>query len=550
MACKRSGVRSPLAPFFYYMQNFLLSLKTFFKTKLFFFILLTVIAFLLYGKSINYDFINLDEETLIQNNIEYLSSTKNIPIFFLTSCYFTKTSFYYRPILTISFSLESALFGLNKKIYHFTNIILFILSLYLMYLFSLKININEQIVKFIILLFCIHPIFTTLPVWIPGRNDTLATIFIILSFINFISYIKYHKKLNLFLLISFFTLSIFTKESTIFLFILYPLFLYCFQYKISKKKLFRIYTYLFLIIFIYLFLRNISVASIGIQNFFTNYFEHLNNCFFGISNYIYFFFIPNNIPTLFFNETTSYTHLFIFFLITLALSIFYYKNVNYHKELLFSTVWFLIFLLPTFLQKEYVFLTHRLFISSVGFLIILSLFIEKLIKTFPSTKKILIYIFIVIFVLLFYLSFNFQNIYTNKQTYWQQAYIDAPKYHLVSYNLANLYLQHENYEKYKEFMFQAYNLSNGDVHIFNIMPILIKEGQIDKVKEICFNILQDKDAKLFHQIGANSTLGNIYLEKGNLSEAYKYLKTALMLDKHNFDLQNKVKLLETKLNGN
>ena len=130
------------------------------------------------------------------------------------------------------------------------------------------------------------------------------------------------------------------------------------------------------------------------------------------------------------------------------------------------------------------------------------------------------------------------------------AYSNSPKYHLVSYNLANIYLQNGNYELYKKFMFQAYNLSTGDVHIFNIMPILLKDGQIDKVKEICFNILQDKDAKLFHKIGANTTLGNIYLEENNLPEAYKYLKNALQLDIMNIDLKNKVKLLETKLNGN
>ena len=108
-----------------------LNILAFFKTNLFFFILLCIVVFLLHGKAINYEFINLDEDTLILQNIDNLSDIKNIPSFFLSSCYLTKTCSYYRPILVVSFSIETYLFGLNSKIYHTTNILLFIISLYL-----------------------------------------------------------------------------------------------------------------------------------------------------------------------------------------------------------------------------------------------------------------------------------------------------------------------------------------------------------------------------------------------------------------------------------
>ena len=550
MACKRSGVRSPLAPFFYYMQNILLSLKTFSKTKIFFLVLLTVIIFCLYGKSINYDFINLDEDTLIEKNITSLSNIKNVPCFFLTSCYFSKTSFYYRPILTLSFSLETSLFGVNKRIYHCTNIILFILSLYLIYIFLLKVNINKSILTFVILLFAVHPIFITLPVWVPGRNDTLLIIFVLLSFIEFINYTQSKKTVNLILFLLFFILSIFTKESAIFLLLLYPLLLYCFKFNFPRKQTFYIISILLIIAFIYLCLRSYSVASVNITNYFDNISKYSYNIIFGFYNYILFLFFPKNIPTLLYNETINYKNILFISIPFIVLIIFYLKNKNCRRVLLFSIIWFLLFICPTFMQREYVFLTHRLFIASVGLIIILSLFIEKATIKFPFIKKPLICIFIILFCLFFYKSFSFQETYKNKETFWFMAYSNSPKYHLVSYNLANIYLQNGNYELYKKFMFQAYNLSTGDVHIFNIMPILLKEGQIDKVKEICFNILKDKDAKLFHKIGANTTLGNIYLEENNLPEAYKYLKNALQLDIMNINLKNKVKLLETKLNGN
>ena len=531
------------------MQNILSSLKFFFRTKLSFLIILSIVIFVLYGKSINFDFINLDEDTLIENHITHLSNIKNIPEFFLTSCYFTKTSFYYRPLLTVSFCLETSVFGYNKTVYHFTNIILFIFSLYLMYVFSLKFKINSGISKFIVLLFAVHPVFTTLPVWVPARNDTLLIIFILLSFIKLSDYVQFNKKTDLILFVLFFVSALFTKESAIFLFILYPLFLYCVEYKFVKKHIYM-YVSLLAIIVVYLFLRNCSVASMNIISYFVNILNYLNNIVFGVCNYIFFFFVPYKIPTMLLNETISYRSLMVFCLFTFVFVGFYYKNIKYRKILLFSAVWFLIFLIPTFFQKEYVFLVHRLFVPCVGLLIFLSIFIEQLILKVHILKKYTVILFIVLFGCLFYISFTFQNTFSNRQTFWQQANIDAPNYHFVPYNLAVIYFQQNNYEKYKEFIFKAYNLKNGKIHFFNIVPVLMKEGQTDKVKQVCFDILQDNNSKLFFKVGANIVMGQICLQEHNIKQAYAYFKIASELDKMNMKLANKVKELETEINRN
>lgn len=530
-------------------KNVLTSLKTFCKTKQFFLTVLFVVVFVLYGKSVNFDFINLDEDTLIEKNIAHLSNIKNVPKLFLTSCYFTKTSFYYRPLLSVSFCLETSLFGFNKKVYHFTNIILFILSLYLMYVFLLKLNINNNISKFIILLFAVHPVFTTLPVWVPARNDTLLIIFILLSFIGFANYLQSDKKIHLICFVLFFVLALFTKESAIFLFILYPLFLYCFKYKFVKKYIY-IYIFLLIPIIVYFILRNCSVASINITSYFADTLKYLSNLVFGLCNYIFFFFVPYKLPAMLLNETIQYKTLTVFCLVTLICVGFYYKNVKHRKILLFSAVWFLIFIIPTFFQKEYVFLNHRLFISSVGLLMFLSIFVEELMLKFHILKKVMFILFVILFGCLFYLSFNFQNTFSNRQPFWQQAYTDAPNYHFVPYNLAVIYYQQGNYEKYKEFIFKAYKSKNGKIHFFNVAPILMKEGQTDKVKQICFDILQDEKSKLFFKTGANIVLGQICLQENNLKQAYKYFKTALELDNMNLVLKNRVEWLKSQITEN
>lgn len=532
------------------MKNFLLSFKNFIKTKLFFFIILSLTVFLLYGKSVNYDFVSIDEDSLIVNNIQYLSNLKNIPYFFTSSCYLSNTSLYYRPVLTTSFAIEASLFGLKTKIFHFTNIVLFILAIYLMYVFLLTFELNNTILKFCCLIIAVHPVFMSTVVWVPSRNDTLLAIFLFLSFIFFIKYLKQNKTIFLFYYFLFFTISLFTKESAILFIFLNIFYLYLFDYKTTKKNTLEFIIPFIFILFFYLYLRKISVPNIQISSYLQNIHIYFINFIYGTSIYLKDFFIPINIPIFLYKINIAMPEVIIDIILITGISILWYKKIVKKNLIIFSLLWFIFSLSTTFLLQDYVLFYHRFFLAVLGILIISVQIISFLLNKYPYLKKYFIVLFIILFSLFFVISFITQKKYKDKETYWNQAYSDAPTWHAASYGLANLYLQQGNYEKYKEFMFQAYNLSTGDVHIFNIMPILIKEGQIDKVKEICFNILEDKEAKLFHKIGANTTLGNIYLEEKNLNEAYKYLKTASELDKMNIDLKKKAEELKTKLNEN
>ncbi|MGE4385800.1 MAG: hypothetical protein AB7E39_08075 [Endomicrobiaceae bacterium] len=179
------------------------------KKEIIFLIFLILSVFAVYGKSVFFDFVGLDDDILITNNINYISNVKNIPNFFITSCYYSDQYLYYRPVLNISFAMDALILGANPKIYHFTNIILFILSIYLIYLFLLKLNLDSNILKFICILTAVHPIFVSSVVWVPARNDTLLVIFIMASFINFINYLKQNKTKYFVLYFLFFTIALF-----------------------------------------------------------------------------------------------------------------------------------------------------------------------------------------------------------------------------------------------------------------------------------------------------------------------------------------------------
>ena len=108
-------------------------MKNFLSTKIFFVLILIGITFLVYGKAVNFGLLSLDDTSSITNNLERISSLKNIPVIFSTNCYDENSPDipYYRPVLILSFSLETVLFGYNPKIYHFGNLYLFFFSIYI-----------------------------------------------------------------------------------------------------------------------------------------------------------------------------------------------------------------------------------------------------------------------------------------------------------------------------------------------------------------------------------------------------------------------------------
>ena len=55
-------------------------------------------------------------------------------------------------------------------------------------------NIRNGILKCLIILFALHPIFASVPTWLPARNDSLLTVFFIFSLIFFVDYLKTKKR--------------------------------------------------------------------------------------------------------------------------------------------------------------------------------------------------------------------------------------------------------------------------------------------------------------------------------------------------------------------
>lgn len=499
-------------------------MKKFLSTNLFFFIILCLSIFFIYGKSINFGLSNWDDDILTIKNIDYISSLKNIPGTFFKSCFFNNSSSYYRPILNISFFIETILVGYNTKIYHLTNILLFILSLYLIFVFLLKLKFNNLILKFCILLFAIHPIFSSVPVWIPARNDSLMTIFFTLSLINFFDYLKMGKNKNLILHMLFFFLALFSKETTVILVLIYPLFVYCFNLKINKKQVSFNLIFYIIIFLLYFTLRYVSVRSVN----FLPLQVYLKNIFNGIMLYVDKFVYPSYMPIMLYDINKLTLQIYtINISVLFSLTIIYYKQIIDKKILLFAVIFSFLAILPTFAQEEYVFLTHRLIVSLTGIIIIITSLFEKIVTKYSSWIKYFFVIYIFLFLLFSFCSYKQIDKYKDSFTLWSNAYNDAPTYYVACNGLAKENVYVGNYKVAEELFYESKknkNLYDADM---DICTTLILQGRFNEAKEKLLKLVEykEKACSLIY-------LSEIYYIEGDIEKSKEFAKRAYKIDKN------------------
>ncbi len=182
---------------------------------------LVFIAFMAYKDTLGYSFIGGGTLPLIESG-RIQSFNDLIRIFSepFKSGFETKGWFYYRPVSTLSFGIDYAIWGLNPSGYHLTNLILHALASILVFLLIRFLTSGSNITAwFGALIFTIHPvIIETLPA--PARrHNILEALFLLSSLLLWMKYFSsaLHKKSYLFLSVIFYAAALGSKESGILL---------------------------------------------------------------------------------------------------------------------------------------------------------------------------------------------------------------------------------------------------------------------------------------------------------------------------------------------
>ena len=195
---------------------------------------LAALAMLIYAPSYNYDFVYDDDAVVKENRFVHQGLAGLDEIW--TTSYFEGYSENikaraYRPIPLSTLAIEYELFGLNAKANHTSNILMYGLTAFLLFLFlaTLLRNYHPALPLIISLLFVLHPIHIEVVANIKSR-DTM------LGFIGFLSgallLLKYYDKKKMWLLglaVLFYSIGLFSKESALTNLAVFPLLLWYFR---------------------------------------------------------------------------------------------------------------------------------------------------------------------------------------------------------------------------------------------------------------------------------------------------------------------------------
>jgi len=389
------------------------------------------VSFLLYAKTIGFDFSYFDDNLIIINNTTLFEGSIDIQKIFTTDAYWNKSGILYRPLQNLSFAIDTQLAGgIHPWIFHSTNVLLFTLLVCSLFFLFRRFNIPDKISFIGTLLFVVHPIFTLSVSWIPARGDLLMALFSILSMLFFIDFVKRRKYYQMLLSALFFVLALFSKETAALLPFAFLLYFFCFQEKPKIEKKHVIFGIILLFGgVLWLFLRSLSINAPGTEFGL----RFLLNIPAALSQLVIFPVDFSPMPLFTAVKTVTGSLLLIFLLYLVCR-----KDEIPKKEKLFYFLWFILLLSPVFLNSNQFpdldYLEHRFLLPMVGvFTLLLTAFPQKWMNS-----KITIPILVIGFAALSAVSFTKSNVYKNPEIFYGTA-IKYDKGRAIAYNNRGVY---------------------------------------------------------------------------------------------------------------
>jgi len=180
-----------------------------------------------------------DPAQLMENPLVRVLSLSNLNRIFITPVVSE-----YHPLVTVIFSLEYRLFGLNPYPYHLHSLILHLINGWLVFLLIYRLCDKVPAALVGALLFLVHPLQVQAVAWISARKDLVFSFFFLLSLL---SYFKYHgrdKRFFYYLSILFFLAAILSKTLAVTVPAIILLWLWVYRRPLRKKDWIDLLPYL------------------------------------------------------------------------------------------------------------------------------------------------------------------------------------------------------------------------------------------------------------------------------------------------------------------
>lgn len=333
-------------------------------------ILIISIGFLLYARTLSFEYTNFDDNSLIQENQDYIKDISNIGDAFKRTVFLTGSDVFYRPLETVWFILNAQVGGADLFIYHLSSMLLHFLAVYLIFLLLKRLSNSEETSLLLSLFFLVHPLFGQAVAWVPGVVDVLATVFSVAAFIFFLEFIDSQKRKHFVLHLFFFTLALYTKEISVGIIVICICYLHFIKKEILVSYNKKVFLAGWLSVFAVWFMMRDSALQGQDQK---NIFEMLLSIPGNLPAFIQYMgkiLLPFNLSVMPVIGDTTFAWGAI--AILLSAGALYFSKEKRNAWVIFSLVWIVIFLLPTFIQtsafRVHQAYEHRMYLPMLGFL--------------------------------------------------------------------------------------------------------------------------------------------------------------------------------------
>ncbi|MFH1710092.1 MAG: tetratricopeptide repeat protein [bacterium] len=495
---------------------------------------IAIIGSLLYFKSLFFNFVYFDDNSLIIDNFFFLKDIANFPRIFTQSVFHVlhAPETYYRPMLTLSFMLDAQMGGLNPFFYHLTNILLHLIASILVFVLFVKLKYRRDLSFIFSIIFTVHPVLTQAVAWIPGRNDPLLAVFVLSAFISFLGFMETRRwRYYLFHMI-FWALAIFTKESAVALILLCGFYLrfmnkealFSFNEKILAAGWFAVLCSWFL-------MRQAAIMN-PIK---MTIFDMIRSLWLNLPALVQFtgkMLLPFNLSVLPIIQDTSFIYGIVAIIVSLT-ALLLTKERRYN-HIIFGLLWFLLFLLPAFIKPNpgtiAGFIEHRTYLPMIGLMMIL---LETgLIKGVDLRNKGPIMSAMLVIVIFSFLTFAHLDNFKNRISFWENAVRTSPHHPMAHRNLGAMYYLDGTPDKAELEYKKALELNPSEPMAHNNLGLIymnknrFTESQNEFIKELAVNPLYDN---------AHYNLGLLYFKQGRSKEAEAQWKKTVEINPDHVD---------------
>jgi tetratricopeptide (TPR) repeat protein len=400
-----------------------------------------------------------DDQQQVINNAG-VKDFRNLPLAFTSTVWgfvnldtATTAQPYYRPLFSVWSMINYGLFGTQAWGWHLMNVLIHMLATGLVFVACREFTGRKQLALITASLFAVHPIHTESVAWISGATDPLLSVFVLLAFYFYLRLQKTGRTLYLAAMLVTYLLALGSKETALALpFVIAYLEVFYFNESEPFNQKFtasaKLTATFILPILIYLLMRRVALGTFFLlEDLRYPLGAALLTMPLATLKYLALIFIPYGYSyqhyTDFITTATSLAFLVPLAGLIMLTCVIAFKGSRLVK---FASLWFIAFLLPSLaairnFDPEYVVQERYLYLSSMGFCLLVALAIEWLVaqRFFANAKQAALAITAALVLIFGIAQIRYSLFWQDTVTVFQRCVAVAPNSAAAYASLANTY---------------------------------------------------------------------------------------------------------------